>query len=101
MNECNDFFRKTKRQRLVILEDSHAEVLYEEMFGDDAMQELKTKLPIILTQLDEKELQFIELRFLEEKPFKEVAEILGVSENYAKVKTYRVLEKMKKLFIRK
>jgi RNA polymerase sigma-70 factor (ECF subfamily) len=101
VNECNDFFRKTKRQRLVILEDSHAEVLYEEMFGDDAMQELKTKLPIILTQLDEKELQFIELRFLEEKPFKEVAEILGVSENYAKVKTYRVLEKMKKLFIRK
>jgi RNA polymerase sigma-70 factor (ECF subfamily) len=101
VNECNDFFRKTRRQRLVILEEAHAEILYEEMFGDEAMQELKTTLPIILTQLDEKELQFIELRFLEEKPFKEVAEILGVSENYAKVKTYRVLEKMKKLFISK
>jgi RNA polymerase sigma-70 factor (ECF subfamily) len=101
VNECNDFFRKTKRQRLVILEDAHAELLYEEMFGDETMEELRTMLPAILTRLDEKELQFIELRFLEEKPFKEVAEILGVSENYAKVKTYRVLEKMKKLFIHK
>jgi RNA polymerase sigma-70 factor (ECF subfamily) len=36
---------------------------------------------------------------MENRPFKEVADILGITENYAKVRTYRILEKMKKLFI--
>lgn len=100
-NECNDFFRKSKRSRVVVLEDEHADLLYEEMFGDEALNELKAKLPLILQRLDVVEIQYIELRFLEERPFKEVAEIIGVSENYAKVKTYRVLDKMKKLFVGK
>lgn len=98
-NECNDFFRKNKRQRVVVLEEAHAEILYEEMFGNDALAELKAKLPFIMERLPIEDIQYIELRFLEERPFKEVAEIIGVSETYAKVKTYRVLEKMKKLFV--
>lgn len=101
VNECNDFFRRTKRERLVVLEDSHADILYEEMFGHETMAELKTKLPFILERLSHDELQFIELRFMEARPYKEMAEILGITETYAKVKTYRVLEKMKKLFLRK
>jgi RNA polymerase sigma-70 factor (ECF subfamily) len=86
---------------MVMLDDTHAETLYEEMFGYEAMKELKEKLPFILERLTQEELQFIELRFMEERPFKEVADILGISENYAKVKTYRVLDKMKKLFVGK
>lgn len=101
VNECNDFFRRNKRERLVLLEDSHADILYEEMFGQETMAELKSKLPFILEKLAHTELQFIELRFMEDRPFREVAEILGITENYAKVRTYRVLEKMKKLFIGK
>jgi RNA polymerase sigma-70 factor (ECF subfamily) len=101
VNECNDFFRRNKRERLVVLDDSHAETLYEEMFGHEAMKELKEKLPHILEKLKEEELQFIELRFMEGRPFKEVGDILGISENYAKVKTYRILEKMRKLFVGK
>jgi RNA polymerase sigma-70 factor, ECF subfamily len=100
-NECNDFFRKSKRSRMVVLEEKHAELLYEEMFGNEVLNELKAKLPLILERLDSLEIQFIELRFLEDRPFKEVAEIIGVSENYAKVKTYRILDKMKNMFLRK
>ena len=101
VNECNDFFRKTKRARLVVLEEHHAETLYEEMFGNETMHELTAKLPMILSRLKQDELQFIELRFLEGRPFKEVASILNISETYAKVKTYRTLDKMKKLFLKK
>lgn len=86
---------------MVLLEEEHAELLYEEMFGNEVLNELKTKLPLILERLDLREIQYIELRFLEDRPFKEVAEIIGVSENYAKVKTYRILDKMKNLFLRK
>jgi RNA polymerase sigma-70 factor (ECF subfamily) len=40
------------------------------------------------------------LRFFEKRPFKEVADILDITENNAKVKIYRLLQKMKKKFIR-
>ncbi|MFZ6013364.1 MAG: RNA polymerase sigma factor [Bacteroidota bacterium] len=101
VNECNDFFRRTKRERMVVLEEKHVENLYDELFGDDLRQELKQKLPSILEKLKEPELQLIELRFLDGRPFKEIAEILGVSEISAKTRTYRILDKMKKMFVRK
>lgn len=82
----------------MVLDESHVNIFYEEMFGGDRIEELQARLPHILENLTESEIQFIQLRFIEERPFKEVAEILSISENYAKVKTYRVLEKMKRLF---
>jgi RNA polymerase sigma-70 factor (ECF subfamily) len=100
INECNSFFRKNKKERTVVLEDFHAGYLYEEMFGENTAEELKVKLPFILEKLKPAELQLIELRFLESRPFREVAEILNITETYAKVRTYRILDKMKKLFIR-
>lgn len=99
VNECNNFFRKNKRDRLVMLEDEHVEHLYDEMFGDNIQEELRQKLPLILEKLKPDELHLIELRFLEGRPFKEVGEILNITETYAKVRTYRILEKMKKLFV--
>ena len=41
----------------------------------------------------------IELRFFEKRAFKEIAQVLNITENNAKVKTYRVLEEMKKRMI--
>ncbi|MFT5764936.1 MAG: RNA polymerase sigma-70 factor (ECF subfamily), partial [Saprospiraceae bacterium] len=34
-----------------------------------------------------------------QRPFKEIAEIIGITESNAKVKTYRILEKLKKKII--
>ena len=99
VNECNDFFRKNKRERLVVLTEASVENLYEEMFGSHLSDELRLKLPAMLQKLKANELQLIELRYLEEKPFREVAQILGISEIYAKVRTYRILEKLRKLFM--
>jgi RNA polymerase sigma-70 factor (ECF subfamily) len=100
-NECNDYFRRNKRARMVILEESTAGNLFEVMFEHEAKEELLSRLPIAMQRLKEDELQLIELRFLENRPFKEVAEILNISENYAKVRTYRILDKMKKLLVQK
>ncbi|MGZ4055195.1 MAG: RNA polymerase sigma factor, partial [Bacteroidia bacterium] len=52
---------------------------------------------IIAEQLPEDELQMIEMRFFEKRSFKEIGEILEITENNAKVKTYRILEKLKKM----
>jgi RNA polymerase sigma-70 factor (ECF subfamily) len=101
INECNDFFRKTKKSRLVVLDEHHVENLFEELTHDNTQEELERRLPTILQKLNSDELQLIEFRFFERKPFKEIAEILAITETYAKVKTYRTLEKMKKLFLSK
>lgn len=98
-NECNDLFRKEKRARMVVLEETAAENLYEEMFEHDAKDDLKNRLPGALEKLKPSELQFIELRFMESRPFREVAQIMGVTENNAKVKVYRILGKMKKFLV--
>jgi len=101
INECNDFFRKVKKSRLVVLEDAKVEYLFEELTAENTQDELERKLPSILQQLSEEDLQLIEFRYFERKPFKEIAEILDITETHAKVKTYRTLEKMKKLFLSK
>jgi RNA polymerase sigma-70 factor (ECF subfamily) len=101
INQCNEFFRKTKRSRTVVLEDSMIENLFTELTADQTLEEWENKLPAILEKLEEDELYVIELRFFEERPFKEIADILGITENNAKVRTYRILEKMKKLFLQK
>jgi len=46
-------------------------------------------------------LQLIELRFFEKRPFKEIAEILNLTETNAKVKLYRILERVKKTLTKK
>jgi len=49
--------------------------------------------------LKEKDLQLIELRFFEKRSFKEIGEILDITENNAKVKSFRALEKLKQLYL--
>lgn len=100
LNECHDYFRKNKRHRLVTLQDAAAEKLHEELTAETGLEDLLMRLPKILERLSEDELHIIELRFFEQRPFQEVADILGITETYAKVKTYRTLDKMRKLFLK-
>lgn len=81
------------------IQEKMVEHLYEELTSDTGLDDLVRKLPAILERLAVNELQIIELRFFEQRPFKEIADILGITETYAKVKVYRVLDKMKKLFL--
>lgn len=101
INECNDYFRKSKKTRCVTLDQAGADQLYEEITADHSQEELQKQLPAILEKLSEEELQIIELRFFEGRPFKEIGDILNVTENNAKVKTYRALDRMKKFFLSK
>jgi RNA polymerase sigma-70 factor, ECF subfamily len=57
------------------------------------------KLKNALLRLKEKELQMIEMRFFESRSFKEIGEILEMTENNAKVTCFRALEKLKRYFI--
>ena len=100
INECNRYFRNSKRMRLVVIEEASMIQLYEELIADNTKEELYQRLPDILQKLQPAELQFIELRYFEERPFKEIGDIFEITETHAKVKTYRVIDKIKKIFLR-
>lgn len=99
-NQVNEHYRKTRKQRVVSLDDSN----YERLLSDAALGNEGGGLPdpaevlnYLLNSLNEEEVQLLELRFFEERPFKEVAFILGITENNAKVRAYRIIEKLKKI----
>lgn len=101
MNEAGQYFRKNKKQQYVILDDLFVNNLVSEIGGVELEEsELKQLLAQVVQTLKTAEIQVIELRFYEEKSFKEVAQILDISENNAKVRTYRALEKLRKRFDR-
>jgi len=98
-NEIAQFFRKNRRHRVVHIEEEQLQLLQDEMEVDDKIGlEFRYKqMQEIIEQLKVEEVQLLELRFFESRPFKEVGDILDITENNAKVKVYRLLQKMKKM----
>jgi RNA polymerase sigma-70 factor (ECF subfamily) len=64
--------------------------------GAELLQERIQKMQKHLKNLPDSDLQLIQLRFFEDKSFKEIAYILEASESATKMRLYRILEKMKK-----
>lgn len=94
-NEIAQHFRKVSKNRVVTIEDAPLSHLAEEI-GKEIPEDLTPLLVQALDSLKDEDLQIIELRFFEERPYKEVGEIMGITENYAKVKTFRILNRIKK-----
>ena len=65
-------------------------------FEDDVNEERKYRLLRAIKALKSAEIELIELRFFERLSFSEIGEIKGYTENNAKVKTFRVLQKLKR-----
>jgi RNA polymerase sigma-70 factor (ECF subfamily) len=59
--------------------------------------ESEQKMMLAFRKLDPDDIQLIEFRFFEKRSFAEIGGIIGVTENNAKVKVYRILDKLRKL----
>ncbi|MFT5833557.1 MAG: RNA polymerase sigma-70 factor (ECF subfamily) [Cognaticolwellia sp.] len=99
-NEIAQHYRNTKKMRVVSAEETQIEDIVEEMDFDNygAYREVMLE---VLEELKPVDLQLIEMRFFEKRPFKEISAILGLSESNAKVKTYRILERLKKKILKR
>lgn len=95
-NEINMYFRRNNASRVVSLDQSNLVVLIAETVEEDNSDAQKRMLTA-LKQLNDEDTQLIELRFFEKRSFAEVGNITGITENNAKVKVYRILEKIKKI----
>ncbi len=99
-SEVYQLFRDQKAERTVNIDkvslkgmsDEIAEDIYEPYF--DVLKES-------IAELEEDDLQLVEMRFFEKRSFKEIGEILHITENNSKVKVYRILDKLKKILISK
>ena len=93
-NEVNYYFRKSKRMRNVTIRDQDVHYMQTSIEEDNKEGLLEALLQLLQT-LESEALQLIELRFFEKKSFKEIGFILDISENNAKVKTYRLLDRLR------
>ena len=99
-NEVNQHYRNQKKDRTISLERTHVDRvmgMVDNEDGDAGNKDFYLKIMIeTLHEMKPEEVQIIELRFFEQRPFKEVAFILDITENNAKVKVYRILERLRK-----
>jgi len=94
-NEINQHYRTIKKGRTVNLDENDIKNIIEEVDVPFDVEK-REQLLSILASLSADKITLIEMRFFEKRSFKEIAQILNITENNAKVKTYRVLEEMKK-----
>ena len=100
INECNEYSRRKKKIRVVTLEERSVQHLAEELSLEAFPDEIKNKLAYVIQRLKPLEVSIIELRFFENKSFREVGEILDLTEVNAKIRTYRIIDKMKEILVK-
>ena len=96
-NEVNKFYRKRKQKKVFSIEEVRIKELMdqtEETWDEEMIQRLINFMKDLPTDM----LQVLELRFFEDKDFKEIAYILDITESGAKMRTYRALDKLRKNF---
>ena len=98
INESNLFFRDQSKVRYVTINQSFKDGLRAEIWSGEGNRtdDWFSELGNALRKLKAGDLMLIELRFFENKSFKEIGSILEITENLAKVRVYRVLKKLKK-----
>ncbi len=96
-NEVNLFFRDLNKEVSIQVEERQINNLLEEANLGNYMSELdQEKLMFHLNVLPQESIDLIELRFFQELSFKEIADIYSITEANAKMRIYRILEKMNK-----
>ena len=102
LNEVQGYYRNTKKERVVQFSEEALLLLRKDLHPTDNQDEEENNEPLLLRcleQLNKEDMVWIELRFFENRSFREIAAIQQVTENNAKLKTYRILEKLRKFVL--
>ncbi len=96
-NEVNRYYRNTRQKMVFSIDEAEFELLLNQHTTEEA-EELDVEYVINqMRTMNETEIQVLELRFFENKSFAEIAYILDINEANAKMRTYRAVEKLRKL----
>lgn len=95
-NEVNQEYRKIRADRNFQAQWSDLSDLGGETVEMVDEYQIK-KLLTVLKNLKKSDMEIIEMRFFEKRSFKEIGDILSMTENNAKVKMFRIIQRLKKL----
>jgi RNA polymerase sigma-70 factor (ECF subfamily) len=93
-NEVMQHFRDASKVRTVSMESEDLNQLMADV-DETSAEEKKNAALKAIRKLNAADLELIEMRFFEKRSFSEIADIKGITENHAKVKTYRILDKIR------
>lgn len=96
-NEVNKHYRKVKHDKVFSIEEVRVRQLID-LVDDNWQEDVLKQLMQYLKDLPTEMLEVLELRFFEDKDFKEIAFILDITESGAKMRTYRALDRLRKNF---
>lgn len=98
-SELYQAYRDRKARKTTCVESMHLFEMIEE-FEEEDSSENKARLIQCLKELREGDLEIIEMRYFEKRSYREIGEILDLTENNAKVKAFRAIERLKTLFMK-
>lgn len=98
-NEVYRHYRNGKKTLVFSFDESEFENLISESTDQNENLDIERVTALMLT-MSESDIEVLELRFFESKCFAEIAFILDITEATAKMRTYRAIEKLKKLMER-
>lgn len=96
-NEIQQHYRRTKTQGILNVNkrgiNEIADSVHESSFPINDEQLFEA-----IQQLKDEEIELINMRYFEDRSFKEIADILDIGESACKMKLYRTIEKIKNAF---
>ena len=97
LNQLRMHFRKSKKSMYLPLQEEHLNS-FVSLDQKIESNELRRILSHQLSLLSEEEQEFIQLRFVAECSFRELGIILNISEDAAKMRMSRLLDRLKRIF---
>jgi RNA polymerase sigma-70 factor (ECF subfamily) len=94
INEVNQYYRDSKKTITVNIESNRVYDIIDSL-EEDSLEQYHDQLIKEMGYLPEDEIQLLQMRFFEKRSFREIGEIINITENNAKVRTYRLLDKLK------
>jgi RNA polymerase sigma-70 factor (ECF subfamily) len=94
-NEVMQLYRWQKDKRAINADIGDLRFICEEN-ESPFFEEYIPAIKKLIQELNQEDLHMVEMRYFEKRPFKEIAEILDITEVNAKVRMYRIIEKLKK-----
>lgn len=97
LNECREYYRKSNKVQFVVFDEKSKSELQHDLQLDYTYEKFE-KIKEILKTLSAEDIQVIELRYFEKLSFKEIGYLTGITENNAKVRLYRIIQKIRKKY---
>lgn len=97
-SEVYQYYRDETSRKIANIDVSNLNHLVYVSEGEVDNEEKIQNVLHVIKKLKPQELTLIELRFFEKRSFKEIGEIMYITENNAKVRCFRVLDKLRRMF---